>query len=128
MCRDNRFSAVPEPDSNSIAAVRSRRSKFAFFGFAGLLLIVAAFSWLSYLVQGLTYGDAFGVPGNEKYLAVIGSRAIRSLVIALCSEAIGIGILSWHFSDDAKPVWRRLGLCLVLAAIADGFTFAVMGR
>ena len=118
---------APGLDSSAIASVKNRRSLVAFLSLAGVLLTVSAYSWLSYMAQGLAYGDAFGAPGNEKYLAVIGSRATRFLVIALCSEEVAVAMIVWRLSADVKPIWRRLCFSLVLAAIADGCTFAVMG-
>jgi hypothetical protein len=109
-----------------VAPVKSRGSQFALLGLSALLLIVATYSWLSYVGQGIAYGSIVGLRGREQDLAAFGSRAIRFLGLALCSESLAIGLISWVFADDGRPLRLRLSIALGLAAIANIGTYAVV--
>ena len=91
----------------------------------GLLFLVAAYSWLSYIAQGVSYGAIVGLPGREHDLVVFGSRAMRALKIAVGSEALAIATISWGFTAR-KPVWARLCIAAGLAIVANICTFAAV--
>jgi hypothetical protein len=92
---------------------------------AVLLLAVAAAAWLGYLGNGLAYGDAYGVRGNENELAILGARATRSLSLAFVSEALGVAIIAWRvLSENVMP--RRLLAAICIALLADACTFALV--
>ena len=106
--------------------MKSRGSQFALLGLAVLLLLVAAYSWFCYVAQGIAYGDLFGIRGREQDLAAMGSRAIRFLGLALCSEALAVGAISWVFADDGRPTWLRLTIALGTATVVNVGTYAVV--
>jgi hypothetical protein len=106
--------------------MKSRGSQLALLGLAALLLAVAAYSWLCYVAQGISYGSIVGLRGRKQDLATFGSRAIRFLELALCSEALAVGAISWVFADDGRPAWLRLSIALGLAIVADVGTYAVV--
>jgi hypothetical protein len=93
---------------------------------AALLLVFAAYSWFCYVAQGIAYGAVVGLRGREQDLAAMGSRAIRFLGLALCSEALAIGAISWVFADDGRPTWLRLSISLGLATVANVGTYVVV--
>jgi hypothetical protein len=92
---------------------------------AGLLLAVAAYSWWSYIAQGISYGAIVGLPGREHDLVLFGSRAMKALRIAVSSEALAIATISWGFTAR-KPVWARLCIAAGLAIAANICTFAAV--
>ena len=53
--------------------MKSRRTILV--AFAAVSLIAAAWAWVSYVGQGIAYGDVFGVKGRETDLAVLGRGA-----------------------------------------------------
>ncbi|MGO8794210.1 MAG: hypothetical protein ACLQLC_05255 [Candidatus Sulfotelmatobacter sp.] len=105
--------------------MKGRGSQFALVGLAGLLLVFAAYFWLSYMAQGIAYGDIVGLPGRERELATLGSRAMRALRIAVVSEALAVATISWVFTDR-KAVWVRLVAAVGLAAAANILTLAAV--
>jgi hypothetical protein len=106
--------------------LKTRGSQFALLGLAAFLLAVAAYSWLGYIAQGIAYGSIVGLRGREQDLAAFGSRAIRFLGLALCSEALAVGAITWVFADDGRPAWLRLSIALGLAIVANVGTYAVV--
>jgi hypothetical protein len=94
-------------------------------GLAGLLVIVAAYFWLTYVAQGIVYGSIVGLPGREQDLAAFGSRAMRALKIAVCFEALAIATVSWVFTAR-KPAWLRLCIALGLATVANILTYGAV--
>jgi len=90
------------------------------------LLVIAAYSWLCYVAQGIAYGDLFGIRGRENDLAAMASRGTRCVQIALLSEALAITGIAWFFSAEVRPFWQRLCFCMILAAVADVFTFTLI--
>jgi hypothetical protein len=106
--------------------MKSRGSQFALLGLAALLLLAAAYSWLCYVAQGVAYGSIVGLRGRERDLATFGSRAIRFLGIALCSEGLAVSAISWVLADDGRPPWLRIGIALGVATIADAGTYVVV--
>ncbi|HKN70011.1 MAG TPA: hypothetical protein VJX30_03205, partial [Terriglobales bacterium] len=127
-CRDswNSVVAVLNLVGGGWAFVRSRGSQFALLGLAALLLVLAAYSWFCYVAQGIAYGAIVGLRGRELDLAAMGSRAIRFLGLALCSEALAIGAIWWVFADDGRPTWLRLSIALGLATVANVGTYVVV--
>jgi hypothetical protein len=94
--------------------------------FQGGLLIVSALAWLSYVGNGIAYGDLLGVQGREKDLAEIGKHAMRGLLIAGCAEASAIAMVWWRLSDpDASPT-RRVVFGLMLAFLVAVGTYLVV--
>jgi hypothetical protein len=90
------------------------------------LLAIAGFEWLAYVSQGIAYGAIVGLRGREKDLAEIGSSALRALGLAALLEGLAIGLASWAFTDDGRPVWARLWIGLASAAIADVSTYVLV--
>jgi hypothetical protein len=76
--------------------------------------------------QGIAYGGLVGLPGREQDLATFGSRAIKFLEIAVCSEALAVATVSWVFAAACKPAWLRLCLALGVAIAANVCTYAVV--
>jgi len=105
---------------------RNRASRFAVVLLSTVFLIAAGYSWLAYVGQGIAYGDLFGVTGREADLAVMARRARDFLAAALSFEALAVAIIAWLLSDEVKPVWQRLCFSVVLASVADFFTYAVV--
>src|SRR5271157_5855409 len=106
--------------------MKRRGSQIALLGLAGLLAIVSADSWVRYMGNGIAYGGLVGLPGHEQALAAYGSRAIRFLEIAVCSEALAIVAVSWVITSTRGSVWRRLCIALVWATAANVCTYAVV--
>lgn len=94
--------------------------------FSAMLLIVAALAWVSYVGQGIAYGDLFGVSGREADLAELGRRALRSLWIAASLEALAVGLITWVVSDPDRSVWGRLVISSGVALFVDVCTYAVV--
>jgi hypothetical protein len=94
--------------------------------FSALLIAVAAIGWLSFMAQGIAYGSLVGVPGRGRDLAELGRGAERALGLAATCEAVAIGIGSWIVIPIRNPKWARLSIAIVLAAIVDLFTLAVI--
>jgi len=109
-----------------VTFVKSRGSRFGLLGLALLLLLLAAYSWLCFVAQGIAYGDLFGIRGRENDLAAMASRGTRCMQIALGSEALAIMGIAWFFSAEVKPLWQRLCFSLIIASVADVFTFALI--
>ena len=100
--------------------------QFALLGSAGILAIVSASAWAGYMGNGIAYGSLVGLHGREQDLALFGSRAIRFLEIALCSEALAVMAVAWVCASASRPVWLRLCIALGLAAGANAFTYAAV--
>jgi hypothetical protein len=92
---------------------------------SGVLFAIAGLAWFSYMAQGIAYGDLYGVRGREMDLAQFGAHAIRALDIAVCSEALAVGIVSWVLIATTAPSWLRLSIGLTLAIVATFFTYAI---
>jgi len=111
---------------DELRSVPSRGLRFALLGSAGLFLVIAAYSWLCYVAQGVAYGDLCGIRGRENDLATMASRGTRCVQIALLSEGLAIIGIAWFFSTEVRPFWQRLCFCMILAAVADVFTFTLI--
>jgi hypothetical protein len=98
--------------------------RIAVFVFSATLFIVSALAWLSYVGQGIAYGDLVGVAGREKDIAALGSSVMRAFWTAASCEALAIGLLSWFLTDPSAPGSVRLVKSLVVAAFADVLTYA----
>jgi len=94
--------------------------------FSVLLFIVAALAWLSYVGQGIAYGDLFGIRGREADLAALGRGAMRSLWIAASCESLAVGLITWVVSDPDSSVWGRLVTSSGVALFVDICTYAVV--
>jgi len=94
--------------------------------FSVLLLIVSALAWLSYIGQGIAYGDLFGMRGREADLATLGWGAMRSLGIAASCEALAVGLVTWVASDPDRSLWGRLLISSGMALLIDVYTYAVV--
>ena len=103
-----------------------RGSRAALWTVSGLLALIAGYAWLSYVGNGMAYGDVFGLPGREKDIAIFGAKAMHSLIVALAAEGFAVGAITWDFSGIDNPAWRRLAIALVVAAIATALTFALV--
>ena len=103
-----------------------RYRKVIFIVCCAALSVVAAGSWLSYLGQGLAYGDLYGVKGAEANLAQLGRNAMHSLWIAASCEALLIGSVTWFMLDQDRSVWKRLIASVGLALLADVCTYAII--
>ena len=106
--------------------MKSRGSQIALLALAALLLLVAGYSWLCYVAQGVAYGSIVGLRGREQDLARFGSRAIMFLELAVCTEALAVGAISWVFADGGRPVWLRLSIALGMATVANVGTYVVV--
>lgn len=109
-----------------IAFVKRNLPQLALLGMAGLLLCVSADSWVRYIGNGIAYGGLVGLSGYEQELARYGSKAIKFLKIALCSEALAIAVVSWAFIAVRRPRGIRLGIALALAVVGDACTYSVV--
>ena len=94
--------------------------------FSVLLLIASALAWLSYVGQGIAYGNLFGIRGREADLAALGRGAMRSLGVAVSSEALAVGLLTWVASDPDRSLWGRLVISSGMALLVDVCTYAVV--
>ena|SRR5579863_7361670 len=103
-----------------------RRNSAVLLMLAGVLLIVSALAWASYVGHGITYGAIVGLKGREKDLAEIGSSALRALGLATFSEGLAIGLVSWALTGTDRPIWARLCIGLASAAVVDVFTYVVV--
>jgi hypothetical protein len=90
-----------------------------------LLLAVAAIAWVGYIANGLAYGDAAFLRGNETQVAIIGARVTRFLALALVSEALGVGTIVWRLLSE-KAMALRLTATFGIALLALAWTFAVV--
>ena len=95
-------------------------------GIGGDFGIVSVGSWAGYMGNGIAYGSLVGLRGREQDLAFLGSRAIRYLEIALCSEGLAVMAVAWVCAGASRPVWLRLCIALGLAAGANAFTYAAL--
>jgi hypothetical protein len=103
-----------------------RRNNAALLVFAGVLLIVAAIAWLSYVSQGIAYGAIVGLKGREKDLADMGSSALRALGLATLSEGLAIGLASWVLIWSDRSVRARLCIGFALAVMVDVSTYVLV--
>jgi hypothetical protein len=103
-----------------------KRNRVAILLLAAGILVIAGFEWLAYVSQGVAYGAIVGVRGREKDLAEMGSIGLRALGLAALFQGLAIGLASWAFTGDGRPVWARLCIGLVSAAIADISTYVLM--
>jgi hypothetical protein len=95
----------------------------AIWSTAALLLAVAAIAWVGYIANGLVYGDAVGVRGNETQVVAIGARVTRFLALALISEAFGVATIVWRLLNE-KAMALRLMAAVGIAFLAIACTFA----
>jgi hypothetical protein len=91
-----------------------------------LLAIVAVVAWMSFMGLGIAYGSIVGLPGRERDLAVIGSRASSALATAVACEALTVGSVSWLFLPLREPAWARATLAVACALVADLLTFGAV--
>src|SRR5260370_17010182 len=103
-----------------------RRNSIGLLVLAGMLLVVAALAWVSYLSQGIAYGAIVGLRGREKDLADIGSSALRALGLAAFSEGLAIGLASWALFGADRPFWARLCIGLPSPALHDPGTYLLV--
>lgn len=75
--------ADSECDNRAGIETTVKGKKVVFLVFSVILFIAAALAWVSYLGQGIAYGDLVGVTGREKDLTAIGRNAMAALSIAL---------------------------------------------
>jgi hypothetical protein len=87
------------------------------------LFVIAGLEWFSYMAQGIAYGDLYGVRGREMDLAYMAAHAVRALKIAVCSEALAVGIVSWALIATSAPIWVRLSIGLILAVVVTFLTY-----
>jgi uncharacterized protein (DUF983 family) len=78
------------------------------------------------MAQGIAYGDLYGVRGREMDLAYMGAHAVRSLEIAVCSEVLAVGIVSWVLIATTAPIWLRLSIGLTLAIVVTFLTYVTI--
>ena len=100
-----------------------RGKKAILYIFSALVFIFAAFAWLSYIGQGIAYGDLVGVKGHEKDLVSIGGGAMKALWTAASCEGLAVGLIVWVASDPDSSIWIRLAGGLGLAFFIDIFTY-----
>ena len=99
-----------------------RRRKAILLACATLLLVIAAGAWFSHIAQGIAYGDLLGIPGRERDLAQLASRADTARGIALICEGLAVGIPWRLLLAPAEPKWARLSACVIFCA-ACGFGY-----
>ena len=104
----------------------ARPVRFICLSCSALLMLASAIGWVSYLGNGIAYGSLVGLAGREHALAELSSRAERALAFAATCEAVAIGIGSWVLTPCRNPMWARICVAAVFAAIADIFTFAIV--
>ena len=109
-----------------IRAMSIRGSRAALWVASGLLLVISGCRWLSYIGNGMAYGDILGLPGYEKGLALFGAKAMHALIAALLTEAMAVAAITWDVTDIEKPTWRRIATALVVAPMVTAFTFAIV--
>jgi len=100
--------------------------KVCLFVFSAALFVAAALAWLSYVGQGIAYGDLVGVSGREKDIIAIGNGAMRALWTAASCEALAVGLITWVVSDPDSSVWLRLIISFGVASFADVCTYALV--
>jgi hypothetical protein len=91
---------------------------------SGILVVLAALGWLSYVGHGIAYGDLVGVRGRERDLAEVRRDAMRALGVAISAETLAVVLLWWHFSSVSKAAKLTIGLALAL--LADFLTYALV--
>ena len=102
------------------------RARIILVVFSVMLLIFAALAWLSYVGQGIAYGDLFGVKGREADIAELGRGAMRSLWVAVSCEALAVGLIMWVVSDPDRPLVGRLVITSGVAVFVDICTYVVV--
>jgi uncharacterized membrane protein len=120
---------VDSADGYAIISLRSddmRGKKVILYIFSAVLFIVAAFAWLSYVGQGIAYGDLVGVKGREKDIASIGSGAMKALWTAASCEGLAVGLIVWAASDPDNSIWIRLASGFGLAIFIDICTYVLI--
>ncbi len=114
---------IPFSYYNSV--LMTKRRKLVLIGCA-VLLLAAAGTWWSYVVNGMAYGDLFVLGGNDSDVRRLAIYTYVSLGVALSCEAFLVGMASWLFAFKRQKVWLRLCVCAVLALLADWLTFALL--
>jgi hypothetical protein len=89
------------------------------------LLAIAIFAWFGYLANGIAYGDAFGIRGEEAALSLLRARAVRFLALALIAEGFGTVIIVWHVLSDHDRSTRILA-ALAIPVLALVWTFVIV--
>src|SRR4051794_7423982 len=102
-----------------------RGSRVAQWAAVGLLAMIAGYGWLRYAGNGMAYGDVLGLSGRDKDLAVFRAKAMHALIVALVSEALAVGAITWNRAAREGSTLRRLAISLALAIVASASTFAL---
>jgi len=93
-------------------------------GFAILLLMVAAFAWLSYVVQAIGYSAM--PPSVQQQNSSVKFHAFLAFGIAVALEGFAAGFLAWQYVLTENGTWWRLGVAMGIGVIADFLTYAVI--
>jgi hypothetical protein len=117
--------ATDQHDTHRVWALRA---------FAVLLCAASAFSYLSYMGQGIVVGDLLGLRGREADVAIAQRRAICWLAASVCcwGGASVAGALATPIYEDAPRLPRfiaRLVLALMISlalVVLIGFSFSII--